>query len=107
MNIKDLLTNWNQSEKRISQKEFNIQLSTQDAARVLALADMYPNNQPDKILSDIISAALKELETSFPYVKGDKITGMDEMGDPFYEDTGPTPTFLELTRKHFELLRQS
>lgn len=106
MKIKDLLNNWNQSDKRTSQKEFNIQLSAKDAARVLALADMYPNNQPDKILSDIISAALRELESSFPYVKGDKITGMDEMGDPFYEDEGPTPTFLELTKKHYEMLNQ-
>jgi hypothetical protein len=33
-------------------------------------------------------------------VAGTKIISTDEQGDPVYEDTGPMPRFLELTRKH-------
>jgi hypothetical protein len=28
------------------------------------------------------------------------VISTDEQGDPVYEDAGPTPRFMELTRKH-------
>ena len=35
-----------------------------------------------------------------PYVAGQRVIATDEQGDPVYEDSGPTPRFIELTRKH-------
>jgi len=49
-------------------------------------------------------AALEELEASFPYVKGQQVIATDEEGDPLYEDIGPTPRFLALSRRHLQAL---
>jgi hypothetical protein len=33
-------------------------------------------------------------------VKGTTVVATDEEGDPLYEDIGPTPRFLALSRRH-------
>ncbi len=35
-----------------------------------------------------------------PYIAGKKVISTDEQGDPVYADEGPTPRFMELTRKN-------
>ena len=52
----------------------------------------------------IWGAALEELEASLPYVKGSKVVATDEQGDPLYEDIGPTPRFLALSRRYLQEL---
>jgi hypothetical protein len=56
------------------------------------------------LLTDLISAALNDLESGFPYVGGNTVIAQDEEGDPLYEDVGPTPRYLALTRKHLQRL---
>ena len=48
----------------------------------------------------------EELEESFPYVQGQHVVATDEEGDPLYEDVGPTPRFLALSRRHLEDLSE-
>ncbi|MDO6804157.1 hypothetical protein Q4595_17050, partial [Wenyingzhuangia sp. 1_MG-2023] len=48
----------------------------------------------------LVQAALNDLTSGFPYVAGNTIVARDEEGFPLYEDIGPTPTFLALSRKH-------
>ena len=40
-----------------------------------------------------------------PYVAGSKVIATDDQGDPIYEDTGPTPRFIELTRRNQQKLK--
>ena len=61
---------------------------------------MYPGNSAEELVSDLLSAALDELEAAMPYEAGDRVIREDEYGDPVYEDIGPTPRFLELVRRH-------
>ena len=35
-----------------------------------------------------------------PYVAGQQVISTDEQGDPVFEDVGPTPRFMNLTRTH-------
>ncbi|MNG18048.1 hypothetical protein D3C84_1020770 [compost metagenome] len=63
---------------------------------------MYPKRHPEELLGELIGAALEELEKSFPYVKGSTVVATDEEGDPLYEDVGPTPRFLALSRRHLQ-----
>lgn len=49
---------------------------------------------------------LEELEASLPYVKGSKVVAVDEQGDPLYEDIGPTPRFLALSRQYLQRLSE-
>ena len=60
--------------------------------------------QTDVMVTDrglaLVSEALEELEASFPYIKGKQVIATDEEGDPLYEDVGPTPRFLTLSRRY-------
>lgn len=101
MRIKDLILEWERqaSEPRTAET-YSIRLPIHDAARIHALAEMYPGREPADFIRDLLSAALDELEASLPYVQGERVITRDEYNDPIYEDAGPTPRFIALTRKH-------
>jgi hypothetical protein len=63
---------------------------------------MYPRRSVEELLGELIGAAREELETSMPYVKGSQVVSTDEQGDPLYEDIGPTPRFLALSRRYLQ-----
>ncbi len=106
MPMKKLLEQWRESSPTaVTREHFSVQLPLDDAARVLALSEMFPGKTPETIITDILSAALSEIETEMPYVQGDRVIRLDEFGDPIYEDAGMTPRFLELLRKHAKTLQ--
>ena len=84
-----------------------MRLPIEDAAKVAALAEMYPKRTKTEIISELLSAALEELETSLPYIAGKRVIETDEMGDPLYEDIGPTPRFLDLSKKYTSILKKN
>lgn len=105
MKIKDLTKLWEGiRQPQMTAETYAIHLPVEDAARIHALADMYPDVPEEDILRDLLAAALAELEAAMPYEPGPGIASEDDFGDPVYEDAGPTPRFLELTRKHKERL---
>lgn len=108
MKMRKLLERWRSlsrsPEPRVS---VTLALRQHDAARVYALAEMYPGLNVDEILGDVIHTALDELQEAFPYVNGSTQVAEDEQGNPIYEDVGPTPTFLNLTQKHLNAIESS
>ncbi|AZE93368.1 hypothetical protein C4J95_1242 [Pseudomonas orientalis] len=101
MKIRDLPHHWEETAKgQLTKTEYAIHLDVEAAARLAALAEMYPKRHAEELLGELIGAALEELEASFPYVKGQQVIATDEEGDPLYEDIGPTPRFLTLSRRH-------
>lgn len=101
MKIKELAESWEQQAKAVmTKKQYAFSLPVEDAAKVAALAEMYPKRTESEILGELISAALNELLECLPYQPGSKVVAIDEMGDPLYEDVGPTPRFLDLSKKH-------
>jgi hypothetical protein len=108
MKIRELVRHWEENAKgRLTHNRYQIPLDLEAAARLAALAEMYPKRQAEALLGELIGAALEELEAGLPYVKGSQVVATDEQGDPLYEDIGPTPRFLALSRKHLqELLAQ-
>ncbi|MAM86706.1 type 1 pili tip component [Allohahella sp. A8] len=108
MNINALVNHWEDTAKvNLTHEEYTMRLRMEDAARIAALAEMYPRRSQGDIISELLAAAIDELESSMPYVEGRKVIGCDEMGDPMYEDVGPTPRFLELSRKYMSLMKQN
>lgn len=106
MNMHLLLSRWQSlSRSRGRTVRACADLEIVDAARLLALADMYPGLSEPVLMADLLHAALDELAAAMPYVHG-RQTGEDEFGDPVYEDAGPTPRFLALTRQHLQRLQQ-
>ena len=101
MKVLDLLKLWEQNAAgALTEEEFSIRLPIEDAAKLQALAEMYPRRSITDIITDLLSSALEDVETSLPYVCGEKVVARDEQGDPLYEDVGPTPRYLDLTKKH-------
>jgi len=103
--FKDLLESWRQTASGArTATEYAVRLPLDDAARLHALADMFPGRTAEQILTDLLSTALHELETAMPYQPGPKAISTDEHGDPVYQDVGPSPRFAELTRLHLRRL---
>ena len=96
-----LIKAWEQSAAgNMSAREYRVRLPQRDAARIAALSEMYPRRSETELISELLTAALDELEAAMPYIPGTRVVSEDEEGNPVYEDTGPTPRFLELSRKH-------
>ena len=107
MKVKDLVQLWEDTASgQLTQSTYTIQLPIEDAAKLSALAEMYPKRSIETLLTDLLHAALMEVESGFPYVKGKNVIAEDELGDPMFEDVGQTPRFLTLTRKHLNRLRE-
>lgn len=101
MKLKDLVGKWeDEAHGTISRDTYAVKLSLEDAARIDALSEMYPRRSKEQIISELLAAALAELESSFPYVEGSRVVSHDEHGDPVYADEGDTPRFVSLTKKY-------
>jgi hypothetical protein len=105
MDIRELLAEWeNSGEMKMAAREYRVRLSVHEAARIAALVEMYPLKSENDILAGLLTVALDTLEEALPYIPGAKIIAEDELGDPIYEDIGPTPRFLALSKKYVDLL---
>jgi hypothetical protein len=101
VSFKDLLESWRATAAEShTATQYAVRLPIDDAARLQALAEMFPGRTTEQVITDLLGAALQEMATAMPYVPGKKVISTDEQGDPVYEDAGPTPRFMELTRKH-------
>jgi hypothetical protein len=101
VSFKELLDSWRQSAAAPrTARTYAVRLPVDDAAQLAALADMFPGRAPEQLISELLAVALKELAATMPYVAGKRVISTDEHGDPVYEDVGPTPRFMELTRMH-------
>lgn len=91
MKIKDLVNYWDKHARgRLTRDAYFADLSDQHHKRLEKLAALYPMKSSQDLMRDLISAALDELETSFPYVQGSKVVAFDEDGFEIYEDQGMT-----------------
>ena len=105
MKISELVREWESNATgNMSADRYTIPLDVESAARLAALVEMYPKRSTEELLGELVGAALEAIETSLPYQRGTRVISTDEQGDPIYEDVGPTPRFLALSRKHLERL---
>jgi hypothetical protein len=99
--FKPLLDRWKKPAAPVrTVKEYSIRLPLDDAARLHALAELFPGQPIEELLTDLLQASLDEIAIAMPYEKGPKVISHDDQGDPVYEDIGLTPRFVELTRKY-------
>ncbi|MBT8078399.1 MAG: type 1 pili tip component [Gammaproteobacteria bacterium] len=101
MPYKQLLDDWKTEPKPLSTREsYAIRLPLEDAARIEALAELFPGTDRERIVTDLLAQAIRDLEASIPYVAGEKVIREDDHGDPVYEDVGLMPRFIELVKKY-------
>ncbi len=103
MKVKDLVAQWkaNAGEPR-TDRSYDVQLPIYDAAKIAALCDLFPGLTEERILTELIAAALDDLASAFAYEPGDEIAAYDEQGDPMYADAGLTPRFQALAQAYAE-----
>ena len=107
MKIRDLVAHWDKHAKgRLTRDTYYLKLADNHHEELSRLASLYPMKSPQDLMRDLISAALDELETSFPYVEGERVVAYDEDGFEIYEDVGLTPKYVALSQKHMEDLKQ-
>jgi hypothetical protein len=98
--FKALLDQWKKNPPPVrTAREYAVRLPLEDAARLHALAELFPGRSVETLVTDLLRAALDEIVAAMPYEPGPKIISRDDQGDPVYEDIGLTPRFAELTRK--------
>ncbi|MCH8497080.1 MAG: hypothetical protein LAT63_01260 [Marinobacter sp.] len=62
MKVRDLPKHWNKQKEAVERpQEYNLRLPLEDAARIAALAELYPDRSESDILNDMVSAALDDL----------------------------------------------
>ena len=101
MKFKPLLDHWKRNAAPMrTVKEYPVRLELDDASRLHALAELFPGQPVESLITDLLRAGLDEIAAAMPYEPGPKVISRDDHGDPVYEDIGLTPRFVELTRKH-------
>ncbi|EMP57230.1 hypothetical protein ACFQGA_15765 [Marinobacter koreensis] len=67
MKVTDLPKHWEQKKEAVERThDYNLRLPLEDAARVAALAELYPDRSEADILNDMIGAALDDLVRQSP-----------------------------------------
>jgi hypothetical protein len=101
VSFKELLESWRETASAPrTVRKFAVQLPLDEAAQLAALAEMFPGRAPEQLITELLGAALRQVAAAMPYVAGKRVISTDDQGDPIYEDVGPTPRFMELTRRH-------
>jgi hypothetical protein len=98
--FKPLLDRWKKDAAPVrTAREYAVRLELDDASRLQALAELFPGQPLEAMITDLLHAGLDEIAAAMPYERGSKVISRDDQGDPLYEDIGLTPRFVELTRK--------
>jgi len=107
LEFKALLESWTQSAAAPrTARRYAVRLPIDDAARLLALAELFPGRSTEQLISELLGAALQQLAAAMPYVPGSRVISTDEHGDPVYEDAGLTPRFMTLAREQRRRLQR-
>lgn len=107
--IKQLVKQWQANQRgTLADEALVVHLPQTTLAKVKALQEMYGHPNLELVIQELLNAAINDLETSFEYQAGENIISYDELGEAIYEDIGPTPVFLSLSKKHLaQVSRQS
>ena len=100
MKFKSLLDRWKKDAPPArTAAEYSVRLTLDDAAKLHALAELFPGRELPEFITDLLHAGLDEIAAAMPYEAGSKVISRDDQGDPVYEDVGLTPRFVELSRQ--------
>ena len=105
MKVVELIEMWDrEAAGDLTREQYAVRLPLEDAARLEALAEMFPRRTREQLITELLSVALDQVVSGFPNVDGDRVISRDEEGDPVCEDVGHTPRYLRLVRKYMERL---
>jgi hypothetical protein len=107
MKSSDLHNLWNSPDNsRITSKQFSFRLPVHVAAKLSALAEMYPQKTRTEIVGDLLSTAIDEVAKAMPSYDGKYMGTIPDTGEKIYEQYGPNVTFWDLSDKYYKELEK-
>jgi hypothetical protein len=107
MKSSDLHNLWTAPDNsRITSKQFSFRLPVHVAAKLAAIAEMYPQKTRTEIVGDLLATALDELVKGMPFIKGRSIGFLHDPDEEIFEDLGPSPRFWALADKYYKELEK-
>jgi hypothetical protein len=108
MKASELVSVWGTPDNsRLTAKQSSFRLPVHVAAKISALCDLYPSKTKTQIVSDLLSAALLDVEKALPSYQGRLWEGgEDHQGNPLFYAVGPAAQFRERTNVYFKELEQ-
>jgi hypothetical protein len=101
MDAKNLASLWSAPDNsRLTAKQSSFRLPVHVAAKLAALADIYPQKSKTQIVGDLLAVALAEVEKGLPAFPG-RFFDKDDDGEEMYEATGPVEQFRTLSNKYY------
>ncbi|CAN1511166.1 hypothetical protein MCEKH45_00805 [Methylophilaceae bacterium] len=103
---------------RLVSKQFSFRLPVHIAAKLAALAELYPQKNRTQVVSDLLTAALDDLESSLPQLLGNPLSREDEKTErmiadhlnetyePCYYLGGARARFRDLANQHYRALEK-
>ena len=83
MKFKPLLDRWKKgAAPTLTATEYAVRLELDDAARLHALAEIFPGRPIETLITDLLHAGLDEISAAMPYEPGPKVISRDDHGDP-------------------------
>ena len=71
MNVRQLIHLWEATASGdLTDDRFAVKLAVKDAAKLRALAELYPRRTEEELISELLSVALQDIESRLPYIKG-------------------------------------
>ena len=105
MKSSDLHNLWTAPDNsRITSKQFSFRLPVHVAAKMSALAEMYPQKTRTEIVGDLLATAIDDLIKALPVYQGKSIGYIPQIEEEIFEEYGPRVTFWELADKYYREL---
>lgn len=107
MKSSDLHSLWTAPDNsRITSKQFSFRLPVHVAAKISALAEMYPQKTRTEIVGDLLATALDELVKGMPYIQGRSLGFAHDIDEEIFEDIGPASKFWKIANKYYQELEK-
>lgn len=107
MKSSDLHNLWTAPDNsRITSKQYSFRLPVHVAAKLAALAEMYPQKTRTEIVGDLLATALDELVKGMPFIQGRSYGFHPDSDEEIFEDVGPASRFWRLADKHYQDLEK-
>jgi hypothetical protein len=105
MNAREPVESWQERDSEpLTVREHPIRLSVCDAARLAALADLFPSRGVEGLVRDLLGAALDEVEQALASAATGPIVSETDEGDPLDEQSGPAVRYRSLCEHYTALL---
>ena len=106
MEAKTLSAIWGAPDNtRLTAKQSSFRLPVHVAAKLAALAEMYPQKSKTQTIGDLLAAAIAEMEKGLKSFPGE-YWQTDEHDGELYWAVGPAQDFRTLSNKHYKELEK-